>query len=105
MDFKDLEKMTVGKMREQLAKFEDVEGVSGMKKAQMIEILCEKLDIHPPEKTVVGIDKATLKARMHALKRERDKALAAHDHELLADIRKRIKAYKRSIKKHMVARQ
>lgn len=103
MELKDLEKMTVTKLREEVGKFDDVKGVSGMKKDKLIDIMCEKLDIHRPEKTVVGIDKAVLKARMRALKAERDKAAAAHDHEALANIRKRIKTYRRSIRKHTVA--
>ena len=103
MELKDLEKMTVGKLREELAKFEDVKGVSGMKKAQLIDTLCQKLDIHQPEKAVVEIDKPTIKARIRNLKAEREKAMAANDHKALDDIRKRIKTYRRSIKKHTVA--
>jgi cell division protein FtsX len=103
MELKDLEKMTVNRLREELAKFEDVEGVTGMKKAQLIDALCQKLDIGQAQKVVVGIDKPTLKARIRNLKTEREKAVAAHDHKALADIRKRIKTYRRSIKKHTVA--
>ncbi len=103
MELKDLEKMTVNRLREELAKFEDVEGVTGMKKAQLIDALCQKLDIGQAQKVVVGIDKPTLKARIRNLKTEREKAVAAHDHKTLADIRKRIKTYRRSIKKHTVA--
>lgn len=103
MELKDLEKMTVTKLREEVGKFEDVKGVSGMKKDQLIAIMCEKLEIHRPEKKVVGIDKSVLKARMRALKAKRVQAEADHDHEALADIRKRIKVYKRSIRKHTIA--
>ena len=103
MELKDLEKMTVTKLREEVGKFEDVKGVSGMRKGQLIAIMCEKLDIHGPEKKVVGIDKSVLKARMRALKTKRVQAEADHDHEALADIRKRIKIYKRSIRKHTIA--
>jgi hypothetical protein len=102
MELKDLEKMTVTKLREEAAKFEDVKGTSGMKKDQLIDILCQKLDIHRPTKKVVGIDKAGLKARMRALKAKREQAAAEHDHEALKDIRARIKVYRRSIRRHMV---
>jgi hypothetical protein len=102
MEFKDLEKMTVTKLREEAAKFEDVKGVSGMKKDQLIDILCQKLDVHRPEKKVVGVDKTMLKARMRALKVKREQAVAEHDHQLVKDIRARIKVYKRSIRRHMV---
>jgi hypothetical protein len=104
MDLKDLEKMTATKLREEVGKFEDVKGVSGMKKDQLIDIMCEKLDIHRPEKQVLGIDKSVLKSRMRALKVKKAQAQAEHDHEALADIRKRIKTYKRSIRKHTVIR-
>ncbi len=102
MELKDLEKMTVTKLREEAAKFEDVKGVSGMKKDQLIDIMCEKLDIHRPKKQVEGIEKSVLKARMRALKAKRSQAEADHDHEALAEIRRRIKTYKRSIRRHTV---
>ena len=50
MELKDLEKMTVTKLREEVGKFEDVKGVSGMKKDQLIDVMCEKLEIHRPKK-------------------------------------------------------
>lgn len=103
MELKDLEMMTVPKLREETAKFEDIKGVHGMKKAQLIEILCEKLDIHRPEKEVVGINKSVLKARIRALKAKREQALAGGDHRALADIRMRIKVYKRAIRHHTVS--
>lgn len=103
MELKDLEKMTVTKLREEIGKFEDVKGVSGMKKDRLIAVMCEKLEIHRPEKKVVGIDKSVLKARMRALKAKKNQAEADHDHEALADIRKRIKVYQRSIRKHTIA--
>jgi hypothetical protein len=103
MELKDLEKMTVTRLREEVGKYDDVKGVSGMKKDELIAIMCEKLDIHRPEKKVVGIDKSILKARVRALKAKRLQAAADHDYEALADIRKRIRVYKRSIRKHTVA--
>ena len=102
MELKDLEKMTVTKLREEAAKFEDVKGVSGMKKDQLIDVMCEKLDIQRPKKQIVGIDKSALKARLRALKAKRLQAEADHDHEALAEIRRRIKTYKRSIRRHTV---
>jgi hypothetical protein len=102
MEFKDLEKMTVTKLREEAAKFEDVKGTSGLKKDQLIDILCQKLEIHRPEKKIVGLDKAALKARMRALKDKRKQAEADHDHKALKDIRARIKVYRRSIRRHLV---
>jgi RAB protein geranylgeranyltransferase component A len=68
MNYQDLEKMTVVKLREEASKLEDVKGVSGMKKEELIHLLCEKL----------------------------------HDHQTLAEIRRRIRVYKRSLRKHTV---
>jgi hypothetical protein len=102
MEFKDLERMTVNKLREEAGKFEDVTGVSGMKKDQLIDILCQKLDVQRPEKKIVGLDKSVLKERMRTLKAKRAQAAAEHDQAALKDIRARIKVYKRSIRRHMV---
>ncbi|MFQ5790567.1 MAG: Rho termination factor N-terminal domain-containing protein [Acidobacteriota bacterium] len=103
MELKDLEKMTVLQLRQEASKFEDVKGVSGMKKQQLIDLLCGKLDIHAPERKIVGADKAKLRARIRELKAQRATALTRHDHEELAKLRKRIRIYKRSIRKHTVA--
>ena len=102
MELKDLEKMTVVKLREEAHKFEDVKDALGMNKEQLIDLLCKKHGIHRPEKKVVGIDKAALKARIRALKARRAKALADHDPGKLADIRMRIKRYRRQIKSHVI---
>jgi hypothetical protein len=100
MELKDLEKMTVVKLREEAHKFEDLKGVSGMNKQQLIDVLCEKLDIHRPHTEVEGIDKPTIKGRLKALQAKRKQALADRDYATLADLRMRIKRYKRMIKKH-----
>lgn len=102
MELKDLEKMTVVKLREEAHKFEDVKDALGMSKEQLIELLCKKHGIHQHERLVVGIDKASLKKRIRALKAERGRALSAHDRLKLADIRMRMKRYKRMIKTHIV---
>ncbi len=49
MELKELEKMKVDQLREEAAKLEGVEGISAMKKQQLIDLLCEKLDIQRPE--------------------------------------------------------
>lgn len=101
MELKDLEKMTVVKLREEAHKFE-VKDALGMDKEQLIDLLCEKYGIHRPEKKVVGVDKAALKARIRALKARRAEAMAKQDHQTLDDIRMRLKRYRRKIKTHIV---
>jgi len=49
VELKELEKMKVDQLREEAAKLEGVEGVNAMKKQQLIDLLCEKLDIQRPE--------------------------------------------------------
>ncbi len=102
MELKDLEKLTVPKLREEAAKFEDIKGVHGLKKAQLIDLLCEKLDIHRPKTKVVGIDKSVLKARIRDLKAKRE-AIPVGDHEALAEVRMRIKVYKRAIHRYTLS--
>jgi len=101
MELKDLEKMTVVKLREEAHKF-DVKDALGMGKEQLIELLCQKLGIHRPERKAVGIDKGALKSRIRALKSKRVKALEGRDGKALADLRMRMKRYKRMIKSHIV---
>lgn len=100
MEYKDLEKMTVVKLREEAAKFEDLKGVSGMNKPQLIDALCQKLAIQRPHAEVEGIDKPTIKGRLKDLQAKRKQALADRNRETLADLRMRIKRYKRMLKKH-----
>ena len=49
MEINDLEKMTVTKLREEVGKFDDVKGVSGMKKDQLIDIIVENPDWEPED--------------------------------------------------------
>jgi DUF438 domain-containing protein len=102
MNYQDLEKMTVVKLREEASKLEDVKGVSGMKKEELIHLLCEKLSIPRPESKVEGVDKSRLKTKMRELKKRREEAVRNHDHQTLAEIRRRIRVYKRSLRKHTV---
>ena len=100
MEFKELEKLTVVKLREEASKFEDLKGVSGMNKPQLIDVLCQKLGIERPHADVEGIDKPTIKGRLKELQAKRKQALADRNHETLVDLRMRIKRYKRMLKKH-----
>ena len=103
MEFKDLEKMTVANLREEAAKFEDLKNVSSMKKPQLIDALCQKLEIERPQakvKAVEGIDKPSIKGRLKELQAKRKQALIDRNHETLSDLRMRIKKYKRMLKKH-----
>jgi hypothetical protein len=78
MELKELEKKTVGDLREMAKQYEEVESTIAMKKEELVEFLRMKLGIekhHVPK----GIGRHDLKAKIKDLKKRRDAALAAHD--------------------------
>ena len=102
MEWKDLEKMTVVKLREEALKFPVIESVHGKNKPQLMDELAHILGIEKPhikftEKIVHT--KADLKHRIHELKTERDRLLTAHDHEQIHQVRREIHALKHAIRK------
>ncbi len=100
MDYERLRKLTVVKLREEAHKFPDVKGVSGMKKEQLLELLCEKLGISPDKKPeAIPIDKGVLKRKIHELKALRSEALEKKEHKDAALYRKRIHVQKRRLRK------
>ena len=99
MDLHELEKKTVNDLREMAAKYEDIKGVSGLKKEQLLEILCEKLGIDRHVHVPKGIGRHDIKARIRELKRKRDEALEKHDPVALAAVRHEIKSNKRHLRR------
>lgn len=103
--FHELKAMTVGDLRE-VAKgiqHEAVQGYSQLNKEHLLVAVCKALNITVHEHhDVVGIDKAGLKAKIRALKVERDAAVEAGDHDRLKAIRRNIHGLDRQIKKHLV---
>jgi DNA polymerase/3'-5' exonuclease PolX len=91
--YEELKKKTVEDLRE-IAKGLDQEAVKGftqMNKEHLLPAVCKALgvDMHKhPHHEPVGIDKAKLKARMHALKAEKEKAIEAGDVARLKAIRR-----------------
>lgn len=106
MERADLEKLTAVKLREYaLEKHPDIQGVSGMKKEELVEaIIAEevRLGLRPKEapRAVPAAPKVgDLKAKIRALKADRDKALAGKDGTALKAIRTKVKRLKRQIRK------
>lgn len=68
---------------------EAVAGWSQMKKDHLLPALCKAfgLDTHVHH-AVVGLDKTQMKARLHALRRAREEAIAAGDQATLKAIRR-----------------
>jgi hypothetical protein len=102
MDWKDLEKMTVLKLREEALKFPQIEGVHGKNKEQLMEEIAKALGIERPHahfaESVVHT-KSDLKLRISALKIEREKLLDAHNHQGLHDVRREIHELKHTIRR------
>jgi uncharacterized membrane protein YjjP (DUF1212 family) len=102
MDWKDLEKMTVLKLREEALKYPQIEGVHGKHKEQIMDEIAKMLGIEKPHShftdTVVHT-KADLKQKIQELKIEREKLLVAHDHKKLHEVRREMHELKHTIRK------
>jgi hypothetical protein len=102
MEWKDLEKMTVVKLREEALKFPQIEGVHGKTKERLMDELAAILAIDKPhtrfDDTVVHT-KSDLKHKIHDLKVAREKLIATHDYAHLHDVRRQIHELKHTIRK------
>jgi len=103
MDLRELEHKTVNDLREMAGKYEDIQGVSGMKKDQLLEILCEKLGIDRQTHVPEGIGRKKIKAALRDLRAKRDEALEKHDKAALAAVRGAIKSQKRRLRRQIAA--
>ena len=102
--YHDLKQKTLQELRE-IAKTaenqEAVQGFSQMNKDHLLPALCKALGIDTHEHhEVVGIDKPAIKAKMRALKQERQLALNAHNSAQLKNIRRQIHHFNRLIRAH-----
>lgn len=98
MDFHQLHKTRVVELREMAAKY-GIDGVSAMKKEALVDFLAGKLGIDRHAHGALGINKATVKQQLHALKEARDKALTAHDAKALKLARRKRHRMKREIRR------
>ena len=97
--FEQLKHKTVVELRE-LAKgieHEAVQGYTQLNKEHLIVAISKALGIKHEHHDVVGVDKASIKARIRELKKKREEALAAHDHAQLKVVRRTIHRLKRQI--------
>lgn len=103
MDYRDLQKTRVADLREMVKeKLPAVQGVIGMKKEQVVDLLAEHLGIEKPHKHVAaGRGKRAIKAHIRELKVKRQEALAAGDREELHKQRRLIHRQKRRLRRLM----
>ena len=102
MEWKDLEKMTVLKLREEALKYPQIEGVHGKNKEQLMDEIANALGIERPHvrftETIVHA-KSELKHKIQGLKAERDRLVEAHDHKRLHDVRRELHELKHTIRR------
>jgi DNA-binding IclR family transcriptional regulator len=102
--YEQLKHMTLADLREVAKGIEHdaVQGYTQMNKEHLIGALANALGIKHEHHDVVGIDKASIKARIRQLKTQRAAAINAHDHAQLKVVRRTIHRLKRRIHKATV---
>jgi len=101
----ELKHKTLAELREitKDIEHEAVKGYTQLNKEHLVTALCQALGIDMHEHhAVVGIDKASIKARLKEMKKKRNEALAAHDHAQLKMARRTMHRLKRRIHKATV---
>lgn len=104
MELRDLQKMTVVKLREEALEMGGLTGVHAMKKQDLIEALAPKfgIDLEAAVKAAqekFAGDKTAMKREIRNLKAQLDAALEDHDLEAVAIARQGIKKYKRALRR------
>jgi hypothetical protein len=104
----DLKKLTVVKLRELAAEFEEIVGATGMNKEKLIGELSEALkkrdrfvveEVHSKELEKLEADRLKYKPEIKALIKQKKEILAQEDHDLekLKEVRAKIKRLRRRI--------
>ena len=103
MDYQELQKTRVGDLRDMVKEqMPQVQGVIGLKKEDLVEMLADHLGIEKPSKHVAaGMGKSGIKAEIRDLKVKRQAALEAHDAVELKKYRRLIHRQKRRLRRMM----
>lgn len=102
--FEQLKHKTVGELRD-IAKdneHEALQGYTQLNKEHLLVALSKALGIKHEHHEAVGVDKASIKARIREMKQKRDEAISAHDRAQLKVARRTIHRLKRQINKATV---
>lgn len=103
--FEQLKAKTLSDLRDiaQALDADAVKGWSQMNKEHLLPVIARALNVDTHVHThVEGVDKASLKAQLHALKAQRDAAIAAGDHARLHALRRERHHLNRRIRSHTV---
>lgn len=104
LTYEQLRHKTVAELRD-LAKgieHEAVQGHTQMNKDHLVNAISKALGIQHEHHAVVGVDKASIKAKIRELKTQRTAAIDAHDRAQLKVVRRTIHRLKRRIHKATV---
>ena len=102
--YEELKHKTVAELRD-IAKgieHEAVQGYTQLNKEHLLVAISTALGIKHEHHDVVGVDKASIKARIRELKTQREAAIAAHDRVQLKTVRRTMHRLKRQIHKATV---
>ncbi len=102
--YEELKHKTVVELRD-IAKgieHEAVQGYTQLNKEHLLVAISKALGIKHEHHDVVGVDKASIKARIRELKTQREAAIAAHDRVQLKTVRRTMHRLKRQIHKATV---
>src|SRR5262249_31163637 len=102
--YEGLKHKTVAQLREIAAGIEHdaVMGYTQLNKERLITAICQDLNIYPfTHHHAEGIDTSAVKSKIKELRKQRDEALASHDHKQLKDVRREIHSLK--VKLHRAA--
>jgi DNA-binding IclR family transcriptional regulator len=101
----ELKEKTLAELKEIAAGLQNevVEGYSQMNKEHLVKQLCValKIDVHEHHTAKIP-EKTGIKARIRALKQERNKLMGSHDHRQLGLIRAKIGRLKHKLRKAAV---
>jgi hypothetical protein len=103
--YEELKHKTVAELREIAAgnEHEALQGYTQLNKDHLLHALSRALGIEEHQHhDVVGINKADIKSKIKALKKQRDEAIEAHDHARLKQVRRQIHRLKRDMHKATV---
>ena len=100
----ELKHKTLAELRDIAKDIQDeaVQGYTQLNKEHLLVAISQALGLKHEHHDVVGVDKASIKARMRELKTKREAALAAHDHAQLKVVRRTLHRLKRRIHKATV---
>jgi hypothetical protein len=104
MDYHELEKLTVVKLREMAKEHPELTDTTGMKKEDLISTLAGKLGIEMVEggkaPAIAGsADRVKIKAQIRELKKQRAEALKDKSREQLRVTRKQLHRMRRKLRK------